>query len=106
MKTLKDGDEIAILPRSRALPSEVLGIAKVIYAGELFIEVDDGRIFATSTGLGLNNLGSLAIVTDWHRAALAGRSSWRRQRQPNVIGKSWRSTSRDQWRNRNACQCL
>jgi hypothetical protein len=80
MKILNDGDEIAILPHLRSSPSEVLGIAKVTHAGELFIKVEDGRMFATSSGLGLNTHGCIEFVTDAHRAALHTSPLWRKQR--------------------------
>ena len=73
MKSLEDGDEIAIMPRVGALPCEVLGIAIVTHAGEVFIEIEDGRMYATSSGKGLNNSGCIAMITHEHRAALANR---------------------------------
>jgi hypothetical protein len=77
MKTLHDGDEIAILPHMRAQPSEVLGIAKVTHAGELYIKLNDGRMFATTGGRGLNTIGYVAVVTDAHRAALNRKPQFR-----------------------------
>ena len=44
MRSLKCGDEVAVLPQSGALSRDVLDIATVVYVGPKLIEVADGRI--------------------------------------------------------------
>jgi hypothetical protein len=67
---IKVGDEVAILPRLGAAADEVLGILKVRHVGPVFVEVTDGRMYATLGLLGLNTDGCIAEVTDEHRQAL------------------------------------
>ncbi len=52
---------------------EVLEIATVQRAGPVFIQLTDGRMFATLGGMGLNCTGCLVEATDEHRAALKNR---------------------------------
>ncbi len=68
---MKNGDEVAILPHNLASPSEVSEIAIVQHAGPLFIQLQDGRRFATLGGAGLNCSGCLVEAGTEHREALA-----------------------------------
>ena len=68
-----DGTEVAILQAANSLPTEVLEIATVQRAGPVFIQLTDGRMFATLGGMGLNCTGCLVEATDEHRAALKNR---------------------------------
>jgi hypothetical protein len=72
MTILKCGDEVAVLPRTGALPRDVLGSAKVVYVGATLIEIDDGRIFYASDGRSLLGPqdGSIVLANEEHRAAL------------------------------------
>ena len=67
---LKAGDEVTILPGAGAQPSEVLEIGRLHHAGPVFLQLADGRMFATIDGAGLNCGGCAAPATDEHRAAL------------------------------------
>jgi hypothetical protein len=68
------GKEVAIMPHEAALPTEVLEIAKVRHAGPVFVQVEDGRMFATIGGNGLNTTGHIVVATDEHRQVLDSRS--------------------------------
>ncbi len=72
MIILKCGDGVAVLPRTGALPQDVLGIAKVVYVGKTLIEIDDGRIFFASDGRGLlyPQDGCIVLENEEHRVAL------------------------------------
>jgi hypothetical protein len=65
-----DGDEVAVFKTLGALPGELLEIATVRHGGPVFIELTDGRMFATLGGVGLNTNGCIAPATSEHRAAL------------------------------------
>lgn len=65
--------EVAILPHHAAAPSEVLEIATVQHAGDVFVQLADGRMFATIGGAGLNTSGHIVVATDEHRQALAAK---------------------------------
>jgi hypothetical protein len=72
---LKVGDEVAVMPAIYSPPHQVIEIAKVTYAGEIFVRLSDGRLFATIGGRGLDNKWQLAMVTDAHRLALQHRAT-------------------------------
>jgi hypothetical protein len=57
------GDQVAILPRNTALPSEVLEIATIEKSGPGFVELKDGRRFATLHGC-------IVLARAEHRIAL------------------------------------
>jgi len=71
---IKIEDEVAILPSTTALPSEVSEIATVTHAGPVFVQVADGRMFATLGGMGLNNHQCIVAVRHEHRVALERRN--------------------------------
>ena len=68
------GKEAAIMPHEAAFANEVLEIVKVRHAGPVFIQVEDGRMFATIGGNGLNTTGHIVVATDEHRQALDART--------------------------------
>jgi hypothetical protein len=67
---VKQGDEVAILPSPEALPSQALKIVTVRFSGDIYVELDDGRMFASLGGLGLNTSGCIVPAREEHRAAL------------------------------------
>jgi hypothetical protein len=70
----KTEHEVAVLPSSTALPSEVLEIAEVTHSGPVFIQLADGRLFAALGGMGLNNHQCVVPVRYEHRVALQRRN--------------------------------
>jgi hypothetical protein len=72
MKSLKCGDEVAVLPHAGALPQDVLDIATIVYVGPKLIEVSDGRIYFADDGRSLHDAEHDCIVpaTEEHRSAL------------------------------------
>ena len=72
MKSLKCGDEVAVLPQSGALSRDVLDISTVVYVGPKLIEVADGRIYFAADGRNLQDTEHNCIVpaTEEHRSAL------------------------------------
>jgi hypothetical protein len=68
--SIRADDEVAVLPSATAVPSEVLEIATVTHAGPVFIQIEDGRMFATLGGMGLNNHCYIVAVRQEHRRAL------------------------------------
>jgi hypothetical protein len=69
---IERGSEIAIMPREKSPPQDVLEIATVLIAGTVFVQVMDGRQFCT---IGCKSLGSDKVsyfvpATDEHRSAL------------------------------------
>src|SRR5712672_3682204 len=72
--SIKTEDEVAVLPSSTALPSEVLEIAEVTHAGPVFIQLADGRLFAALGGMGLNNHQCIVPARAEHRIAIRKRS--------------------------------
>jgi hypothetical protein len=65
------GSEVAVFREHGGRPSDVVEIATVRYAGEVYIELTDGRRYAAIGGLGLNTAGSIVPARPEHRAALA-----------------------------------
>jgi hypothetical protein len=64
------GDEVAVLPSASALPSQVLHLATVRYSGDVYVQLEDGRMFASLGGIGLNTSGCIVPAGEEHRAAL------------------------------------
>lgn len=69
------GDYVAILPDPTAPAHRVLEIAHVLFAGNFYVQLIDGRMFATIGGQSLNGKRKTYIVpaTDEHWAALRAR---------------------------------
>lgn len=72
--SIKIEDEVAVLPSASAMPSEVLEVTTVTHAGPVFVQLADGRMFATLGGMGLNNHCCIVAAREEHRIALAKRS--------------------------------
>jgi hypothetical protein len=72
--SMKSDDEVAVLPSAHARPSEVIEIAKITHAGPVFVQLEDGRMFATLGGMGLNNHCYIVAVRMEHRMALKRRN--------------------------------
>jgi hypothetical protein len=70
---IHDGSEVAVLRHLSDRPSQVLELATVRHAGEVFIELVDGRKFATIGGIGLNTSGVIIYARDEHRVAIRKR---------------------------------
>ena len=72
---LQVGDEVAMLPFALAAPSETLEIARILHATPVYIQLTDGRMFATIGGKSLLSSQKAVIVpaTDEHRAVVAER---------------------------------
>lgn len=75
-RTLRSGDEVAILPTPDSPPADVLEIATVMYLGSVFLQLADGRMYATLGGkyLGAKVNGYVVPATDEHRAAIDAKS--------------------------------
>jgi hypothetical protein len=67
---LKPDDEVAILPTLGAPPGGVLEVAKIAHAEPLYVQLQDGRMFAIHSGMGLNTTGCIARVSHEHRKIL------------------------------------
>jgi hypothetical protein len=65
--------EVAVMPSDAAPPNQVLEIATVLHAGPVFVQLQDGRMFATIGGAGLNTSGCIVLATSEHRTALEAR---------------------------------
>lgn len=74
---LRSGDEVAILPTPDSPPADVLEIATVTYLGSAFLQLADGRMYATLGGkyLGREVNGYVVPATDEHRAAFKAKRS-------------------------------
>lgn len=72
---LQVGDEVAVLPRAIALPSETLEIATIMFLSPVYIQLADGRMFGTIGGKSLLSSNKAVIVpaTDEHRQAVAAK---------------------------------
>ncbi len=62
---LNAGDEVAVITAS----GQVLAVQRVHYVGSVFVELEDGRRFATIGGFGLNNQDHIELATNAHRQA-------------------------------------
>lgn len=67
---IHNGDEVAVLKQPCDLPSDVVKIGVVQHAGPLYIQLQDGRVFAALGGIGLNTSECIVPVREEHRAAL------------------------------------
>ncbi len=69
---LDSGDRVAILPAKDSPARDVLEVATIRYIGEVYLELEDGRIYATIGGNSLvANRRTYAVpATDEHRSAL------------------------------------
>jgi hypothetical protein len=47
---LKPGDELAIMPAENSPAADVLEIATIHYIGNVYLELTDGRMYATIGG--------------------------------------------------------
>ena len=65
---------MAILPRRNSPPADVWEIATAHHVGPVYIQLIDGRMFATLGGGGLNTGGYIVPATDEHRAALVAKA--------------------------------
>ena len=65
------GDQVAILPHPDSPPSETIEIATIHTAGQVFVQLTDGRTYASIGGKSLNATITTYIVpaTNLHRAA-------------------------------------
>jgi hypothetical protein len=68
------GDEVAVLPHERALPSDLLEIATIEFANSTSVQLADRRKFAALGGAGLNTNCCIVPARTEHRAALTKRS--------------------------------
>jgi hypothetical protein len=65
---INKGSEVAVMK-----DGAITEIAVVSHAGSLYIELTDGRKFASIGGTGLNTTGSIEEAHDGHRQALTRR---------------------------------
>jgi hypothetical protein len=65
----KSGEEVAVTSAT----GHTVELATINHAGPVFVQLTDGRMYATSDGVGLNTNGYIVAATDEHRAALADR---------------------------------
>jgi hypothetical protein len=72
-------DQVAVLPSYGAPANEVLGIETITFAGPAFVQLRDGRMYATIGGVGLKPPGCIALATDQHRAVMQRRFALRKQ---------------------------
>jgi hypothetical protein len=70
VRFLQVGDEVAVIPRADSAPSETIEITTVAFATSVFVQLADGRMFATIGGKCLGSEGYIVPATDEHRAAL------------------------------------
>jgi hypothetical protein len=63
-------NEVAVLQHHGLLPDQFLEIAKVAHSGEAFIQLADGRMYATLGGAGLNTNTCISLAVEEHRAAM------------------------------------
>ncbi|HEX2474788.1 MAG TPA: hypothetical protein VHK01_08585 [Lacipirellulaceae bacterium] len=66
------GDAVAVLPFHGASPELATEIANVRVANNVFVQLDDGRIYASIDGRGLTytSQGYIVPATDEHRQVL------------------------------------
>jgi len=69
---IERGSYVAIMPRDTSPAADVLEIATVLFAGPIYIQLFDGRMYSTIGGKSLIAPKTTYIVpaTDEHRAAL------------------------------------
>jgi hypothetical protein len=68
---------VAIMPRDNSPATEVLEIASVLFAGPVYVQLFDGRMYCSMGGKSLVARQTTYIVpaTDEHRAALREKGS-------------------------------
>lgn len=73
---IERGSYIAIMPSELSPAADVLEIASVMLAGRVYIQLFDGRMFATIGGKSLNakQVSYIVPATDEHRAALRAKN--------------------------------
>jgi hypothetical protein len=69
----KSGEVVAVLPHGTSPTGDPLEIAAITRAGSVFVELSDGRRYATRGGTGFNTNGYIIAATDEHRATFNGR---------------------------------
>ena len=76
-KLLERGDLVAIMPRENASPREVLEIGSILLIGNVYIQLLDGRMYATFGGksIGVRKVTYIVAATDEHRAALEAKQA-------------------------------
>lgn len=62
MEPIKRGDRVAILPSASAPATEVLEIASVLFAGLVYVQLIDGRMYSTIGGKSLATRRTTYIV--------------------------------------------
>jgi hypothetical protein len=75
LSALKPGDHVAIMPADNAPPSDVLEIQPIAHAGAVYVQLVDGRNFASLGGrsLGVKEITYIVPANDEHHAALKGK---------------------------------
>jgi hypothetical protein len=68
---------VAIMPRDNSPAADVLEIASVLFAGPVYVQLLDGRMYCSIGGKSLVARQTTYIVpaTDEHRAALRAKTS-------------------------------
>ena len=77
---LTRGDAVAILPFSGASPELATEIANVRVVNSVFVQLEDGRIYASIDGRGLTytSQGCVVPATGQHREAVIARCAFSR----------------------------
>jgi len=77
MEPFKRGDRVAILPSESAPASDVLEIASIFFAGAIYVQLRDGRMYSTIGGKSLAARKTTCIVpaTAEHLLALRKRQT-------------------------------
>lgn len=72
MELIRCGDQVAIMPNTFAPVTDVLDIVSVVHAGEVYVLLADGRMYATIGGKSFSKGAVTYIVpaTDQHHEAL------------------------------------
>jgi hypothetical protein len=65
--------EFAVMPWGEVNPQDILAIAPVRFAGDVFVELIDGRLYSKVGGRGLNTESCIAPLTESHRRAWAAK---------------------------------
>jgi hypothetical protein len=70
------GERVAILPDANSRPSEVLEIGTVLFAGPVYVQLMDGRMYDTETGRSLSSrkVSYIVAATPDHAFALRTQS--------------------------------
>ena len=71
-KCLAVGDEVAVLPYADAPASKTLAVVTIAIAGPVYVQLSDGRFFASIGGQSLlvKNLNVIVPATNAHRLAV------------------------------------